>query len=133
VPASPFFGIVIEQSLADPRFADTLDIPLRRKDPNGSWLFLIVRIAPEHLDRELERIRRALASDEPWYAHFFRGQELIAVFADAIFRVTTDEASWRPILDHGRGLGIPAEQLDFWPHTLEQAEEMLGVSLAELD
>jgi len=128
----PYFGIVIEQSLADPAFSGTLDVAVRRQDPNGSWVFLLVRIAPERLTGELERIRLAIAREEPWYAHFFSGDDLAVVFADAIFRMTTDSASWQVAVDHGLALGIPAEQLDFWPRTAAQVEEMLGVSLADL-
>ena len=129
----PYFGVVIEQSLADPAFAGTLDVAVRRRDPNGSWVFLLVRIAPERLTDELERIRQSIARDEPWYAHFFSGDDLAIVFADAIFRITTDPASWQPAVDHGLALGISAAQLDFWPRTPAQLEEMLGVSLDDLD
>jgi hypothetical protein len=129
----PFFGIVIEQSLADPAFAETLDVSARKQDPNGSWVFLLVRIDPERLSSELERIRQAIASDQPWYAHFFSDDRLAVVFADAIFELSTDPASWSSAIEHGLALGIPREQLDFWPRTVEQIEEMLGVSLADLE
>jgi hypothetical protein len=129
----PYYGIVIEQSLADPAFAESLDVAYRKRDPDGSWVFLLVRIAYERLSSELERIRQAMVHDEPWYAHFFCGNELSVVFADAIFRLTTDPTSWKPAVEHGLALGIPREQLDFWPRTSEQVEEMLGISLADLD
>ena len=128
----PYYGIVIEQSLADPAFAGTLDVAVRRQDPNGSWVFLLVRIAPERLTDELERIWQAIVREEPWYAHFFSGDDLAVVFADVIFRMTTDRASWQPAIEHGLALGIPRKQLDFWPRTGAQLEEMLGVSLADL-
>lgn len=130
VPA--FLGIVIEQSLADPAFAETLDVSYRKRDPNGSWVFLLVRIAPEQLSTDLERIRQAIARDEPWYAHFFSDDRLAVVFTDAVFELSTDPASWSPAIEHGLALGIPREQLDFWPRTVEQIEEMLGISLADL-
>jgi hypothetical protein len=126
-------GIVIEQSLTDPAFAGSLDVVHRKRDPNGTWVFLLVRVAPERLANELERIRQAMVRDEPWYAHFFSEDRLDVVFADAIFELSTDPMSWSPAVDHGLALGIPAEQLDFWPRTGTQVEEMLGVSLADLD
>jgi hypothetical protein len=129
----PFFGIVIEQSLGDPAFAETLDVVQRKRDPDGSWVFLLVRIAPERLFTELERIRQAIASDQPWYAHFFSREQIAVIFSDAVICMTTDIASWKPAIDHGLARGIPTEQLDFWPHSAEQVEEMLGVSLADLD
>lgn len=128
----PYFGIVIEQSLADPAFAETLDVAVRRQDANGSWVFLLVRIAPERLTGELERIRQAMVVDEPWYAHFFSEDRLAVVFADAIFELSIDPISWSPAIEHGLALGIPREQLDFWPRTGAQIEEMLGVSLGRI-
>ena len=128
----PYYGIVIEQSLADPAFAETLGVVHRKLDPNGSWVFLLLRITPEQLSTELERIRQALVHNEPWYAHFFSGDRLAVVFADAIFELSIDPTSWSPAVEHGLALGIPREQLDFWPRTVEQIEEMLGVSLADL-
>jgi hypothetical protein len=129
---APFLGIVIEQSLADPAFAETLDVIKRKRDPNGSWAFLLVRIASDRLFTELERIRQALAGDQPWYAHFFSGEKIAVVFSEAIFSMTTDVASWEAAIAHGLSLGIPREQLDFWPHSVEQVEEMFGISLADL-
>jgi len=130
---TPFYGIVIEQSLSDPAFAETLDVAVRKQDPNGSWMFLLVRIASDRLFTELERVRQALADDQPWYAHFFSGEKIAVVFPDAIISMTIDAASWEAAIAHGLTLGIPREQLDFWPHTVEQVEEMFGLSLADLD
>ena len=47
--------------------------------------------------------------------------------------MTTDVTSWEAAIAHGLTLGIPREQLDFQPHTVEQVEEMFGLSLADLD
>ena len=129
----PYFGIVIEQSLADPAFAETLDVVYRKRDPNGSWVFLLVRIAPECLSTGLERIRQALAGDQPWYTHFFSEDRLVVVFADTIFELSTDPLSWSPAIEHGLARGIPAVQLDFWPRTPAQVEEMLGISISNFD
>ena len=47
--------------------------------------------------------------------------------------MTTDAASWEAAIAHGLTLGIPREQLDFWPHSTEQLEEAFAISLADLD
>lgn len=122
----PYLGVVIEQSLADPAFAESLDVVRRQCDPGGDWVFLLVRIAFEQLEPELERLRRALATNEAWYAHFFSGDRLAVVFSDSVIRVTTDPASWSSAIEHGLALGIPVEQLDFAPHTFEQVEKRFG-------
>jgi hypothetical protein len=128
-PVPPFYGIVIEQSLADPAFAETLEVVHRQRDPNGTWVFLVVRVEPERLAGELERIRDAFVAGETWYAHFFSDDEVAVVFPDAIITMTTDPVSWTPAIEHGLALGISIEELDFWPHTVEQTEERFGISL----
>jgi hypothetical protein len=46
--------------------------------------------------------------------HFWRDQQVIAVFQDKTFEFTaTDKSTWAPAVAHGLKLGIPAEQLDF--------------------
>jgi len=55
-------------------------------------------------------------------AHCFRGNELVVVFRDAAFRITSDPASWGPPIEHGSAAGVPREQLDFHPRTRAAAE-----------
>jgi hypothetical protein len=56
---------------------------------------------------------------QEYYAHFYRGRELIIVYRDRVFRVTTDPATWKAAIEHGRELGIAERQLDFSPHRVE--------------
>jgi hypothetical protein len=52
-----------------------------------------------------------------WYAHFWSGREVIAVFRDNVFRFNFDvKKSWEPAIAHGLSVGIPKEQLDFLIH-----------------
>lgn len=56
---------------------------------------------------------------QEYYAHFYRADELIIVFRDALFRVTTHPSSWTDAVKHGRMLGIRGKQLDFIPNRFE--------------
>lgn len=125
---TPYLGVLIEQSLRDPSFLDAVEVVRRQQDPHGTWVFLLVRVAPARARDAFARLQAALARDQPWYVHFFRGAELVVVYADAIVDMTTDPATWSAAIAHGRGLGIPAVQLDFVPHTLAQVQERFGVT-----
>lgn len=122
-----YLGIVIEQSLADPSWLDTVELVHREKDPDGTWVFLVVRVPEAESAAAFARLRSALQRDDAWYAHFFRGTELVVVFRDAVVATTTDPATWGPATAHGARLGIPAAQLDFRPHTIEQVAQRFGI------
>lgn len=122
-----YLGVVVEQSLADRSFLDTVEVVHRERDPNGTWVFLLVRVPEAKGAAAFARLRAALHQDVPWYAHFFRGTELVVVFGDAVVSMTTDPATWGPALAHGARLGIPEAQLDFVPHTIEQVAERFAI------
>ncbi len=124
---SSYLGVVIEQSLADRSWLETVEVVLREKDPNGEWVFLLVRVPEAGSAGAFARLQSALRRDEPWYGHFFRGTELVVVFGDDVVTVTTDPATWGPAIAHGVMLGIPEEQLDFFPHTIDQAAQRFGI------
>ncbi len=123
---APYVGVVIEQSLADPAGLRGLEVLRRQRDPHGDWVFLLVRVAGEQGREAFARLQAALRKNETWYAHFFRGDELVVIYRDATFTISTDPATWGPVIDHGRRLGFPAEQLDFVPHTPAQVEARFG-------
>ncbi len=124
---SSYLGVVIEQSLADPSVLEAVEVVHRARDPHGTWVFLLVRVPAERGAAAFARIHAALHRDAPWYAHFFRGPELVVVFGDGVVSMTTDPATWGPALAHGARLGIPAEQLDFEPRTLDGVAQRFGV------
>lgn len=56
-----------------------------------------------------------------WYAHFFRGQSLIVVFQNKIFKVTINSNTWEEVVKYGLKYNVPIEQLDFKPRTKKDA------------
>jgi hypothetical protein len=59
---------------------------------------------------------QALNAWKPWRccAHFWRGNRMVVVYCDARFEVDRfDRPTWIPVIEHGKGKGIPDEQLDF--------------------
>jgi hypothetical protein len=116
---SDFDGCVIGESLRDPTFINRLRV----------WRAWISRDAALSDDRgtmtqwhiywvtcsatEIDRIQRELKPWR-WYAHFWRGKQMIAVYCDARFQMDPlDRSTWKPAIAHGKAKGIPDEQLDF--------------------
>ncbi len=55
----------------------------------------------------------------PFYAHFYRNDELIVVFPDRVFYLKPDRSAWTPAVTYGKNLGIPEERLNFKPAKFE--------------
>ncbi len=62
----------------------------------GSWAFALVRIPASDLRQKIALLQQGMVTDDTWYNHFFRDDELVVVFRDAVFIVTTDPAAWAP-------------------------------------
>lgn len=122
----PYVGVLIEQSLAEPAGLCGIEVLRRQRDPHGTWVFLLVRVRGGQERETFAGLQTALRKDGPWYAHFFRGDQLVVIYRDAIFTMSVDAETWGPAIDHGRRLGFPAEQLDFVPHTPAQVEARFG-------
>jgi hypothetical protein len=122
---SSYLGIVIEQSQQDKNIAAPARL-VARKIVN-TWAFLLVHVAGTALDEHIGALQANMVADGSWYAHYFRGKELVVVFRDAVFKVSLDQATWGPVIQYGLKKGIPVEQLDFKPATRQDAEEFFGL------
>lgn len=120
-----YYGIVIEQSLANRGVCAEFTIEARRRI--GSWEFLLVSVAKPELEHHVQTLQEAMRRDEAWYAHYFSGDELVVVFRAALFRVGTDPSTWSPAVEYGLALGIPREQLDFRPRTEADVRSFFGL------
>ena len=120
-----YLGIVIEESLADRGAVSDLDVVARK--PHGAWGFLLVRVGADRLESAIRALQGAMARDDTWYAHFFRGEELVVVYRDRVFFMRTDPASWTPAVEYGMARGVPVEQLDYHPRTRGDALAFFNV------
>lgn len=119
-----YLGIVVGQSLADRACLDRATIVAERAV--GSWRLLLVRVPAAEFEAHLGALQAGLVREDEWYAHYFRDDELVVVFHDGLFRVTTDRSTWGPAVEHGLARGVPPEQLDFTPRTVTDAEAFFG-------
>jgi hypothetical protein len=116
---SDFDGCVISESLRDHTLINRLLVwkawisPHKAlSDDDGSMsLWHIYWISCDVA--EIDRIQRELKPWR-WYAHFWRGSQIIVIYSDARFEMDrTDRSTWAPVIKHGKAKGIPDEQLDF--------------------
>ena len=108
-----YTGTIIEESLIDNRIVNTLHIVSvhisNDANPAERWHLYTVQVTRDDIARLAPAIRPGT-----WYMHFWRGNDIIAVFRDATFEFKLDQKStWQPAIDHGLAMGIPAEQLGF--------------------
>ena len=111
---------MIAESLADPTFVNRLPVhrayvsqdglPVDGAGRTGRWHLYWVTAT----EADLDAVQGALARDKAWYAHFWRDDRMVVLFADARFDVQrSDRATWEGAIAHGLARGIPIEQLDF--------------------
>jgi len=108
-----YTGCIVEESLTDNRILNTLTIAKVRisssENPASRWHLYTVNVTHE----QINKLSGSLNGPQ-WYMHFWRGQNIVAVFHNKTFKFSaTDKSTWAPAVAHGLKLGIPAEQLDF--------------------
>jgi hypothetical protein len=108
-----YHGILVDASFTDTSFPETFKSFARTTA--GSWRLYGIEVPSAELDAEVARIQDAMKSDQPYDAHLYNDRELVGVFKNRVFRVAPHCSTWEPILEFGRALDIPEEQLDFWP------------------
>lgn len=112
-----YHGIIIDQAFTDPSFPNTFKIFAKRQ--SGSWGIYGIEIEDNDLEKTISQIKNNMKGDEVWYGHLYNDQKLIVIFKDKIFTVSPYSSSWKPIIEYGKELKIPEEQLDFWPNRFQ--------------
>lgn len=106
-------GVIVEESLTDNRLLNRFKIVgvqiTTQDDPSERWHLYTVLANREDMDVLAHALK-----PEKWYAHFWEGNEVIAVFPGHTFTFQYDHPqTWADAIAYGRRLGIPDEQLDF--------------------
>jgi len=106
-------GTVVEESLKDNRFINKLDVKSVRisdsEEPEDRWHLYKVNITETQIQELANQLK-----PEKWYAHFWDGQDILAVFSGKTFKFSrTDKSTWKLAIEYGKSIGIPTEQLDF--------------------
>ncbi len=108
-----YVGTIVEESLLDNRILNKLKIKSVRissaENPLNRWHLYSVEVD----DKDIDLISKNLKSTK-WYAHFWKGNKVIAVFKDKTFNFDYNKKeTWKQAVEYGLSIGIPKEQLDF--------------------
>ncbi|AHB40668.1 TPA: hypothetical protein DHW62_02205 [candidate division WWE3 bacterium] len=112
-----YHGIIIDQEFIDQEFINSFKIFAKKQD--GSWRIYGIEIDDSQLQEVINKIQKNMKSEGTWYAHLYNDERLIVLFKNKVFDVKPHANSWKPIIDFGKRLNIPGEQLDFWPNRFQ--------------
>lgn len=100
-------GKVILESLEDKNLVNKMQI--LDTEVTGAWTIHTILISKSDIENLASYIKQG-----PWYAYFWHGNEVLAVFRDKIFKfLHNQQGSWRETIGYGISIGIPRKQLDF--------------------
>jgi len=116
---SKYHGIVLDLEFTDLHYPETLKVFAKRKSKTNPWTLFGVEVDDQQIESTIVSIQQNLKSDQPYYAHFYNDDNLIVIFKDKVIKVTPHKSTWQPIIDYGKLLNIPVEQLDFWPNRFQ--------------
>lgn len=106
-----YHGILVDVSQKDKTIFTKIKIIGQKK--SGNWSLYKLEINPQQLEETIKQLQENLL--EGFYFHLYKDDDLIVIFKNKIFKVKTDKSTWKEIIDYGRLLHIPPEQLDFYP------------------
>lgn len=114
-----FHGILIDSAFADSNYPNTLKVFAKRKSKSMGWVLYGVEIEDDDLSEVINKIQSLMKSDKPYYSHFYNDHKVVVVFKDKIFDIEPHISTWKPVIEFGKQLNIPEEQLDFWPNRFQ--------------
>ncbi len=121
-----YHGIIIDQEFTDKTFPGSFKQFAIKKD--GSWKIFGIEIEDSQLEGTISKIQENMKEDQPWYAHLYNDEHLIVIFKNKVFKVEPHNSSWEPIIEYGKRLKVPKEQLDFWPNRFQDEQHYFVTS-----
>jgi len=105
-------GIIIAESINDDRILNNMVILKMHITENerksDRWHLFEVEIEEDYIESVSKEIIKG------WYAHFWHGTDIIAVFTNKIIQFNyIKKETWNEVMEYGRELNIPEKQLDF--------------------
>ena len=115
-----YHGIILDLEFENPGIIEKeFKIFAKRKSKTNPWILYGIEVERDQIDNFIENMQREMKEDKPFYAHFYDDEEMRVVFKGKVIIVTPDKSTWLPIIEYGRTLNIPEEQLDFWPNRFQ--------------
>ncbi|MGA2141408.1 MAG: hypothetical protein ABSG94_03200 [Brevinematales bacterium] len=119
-----YHGIIINRSQKNRSIFKEMDIIGKKNILGGIIVLYKVSVSENNLQDIIKKIRknmscRLLFKRQEFYAHFYRGNELIIVYKNKVFNAAVDQRTWKEAIEYGKSLGIIEKQLDFKPNRIE--------------
>jgi hypothetical protein len=118
-----YHGIIIDQQFEDPKFPEQFDVFAIKQD--GDWKIYGIQVEDNKLDEVISKVQQAMKPGK-WYAHFYNDEILVVVFKEVVFDVLPEKYSWDEVIEYGKELGIPEDQLDFQPNSFSDEAQYFG-------
>lgn len=118
-----YHGNLLDTEFKDPSFLNRFRIFAKRKSERNPWTMYGVIVPSERIEDVIKETQENLLTNAPYYAHFYKDGELIIVYKERVFRVTSDRLSWGEAIEYGRSLRIPDDQLVFAPNRFEDEKK----------
>lgn len=112
-----FHGILVDAAFTEPSFPESFRCFAHEQ--SGTWGLFGIIVPRSELEDAIAGIQAHMRKDQPFYAHLYDDETLVVIFKERCFRVTPHRSTWAEIEQYGRGIAIPAEQLDFWPNRFQ--------------
>lgn len=108
-----FRGTIVQESLEDDRILNRFEhLSFRVTDdenPADRWHLFVVAGTEDEIKKLADFIKPT-----GWYAHFWEGDDVIAVFHNNTFMFKhSDKSTWKEAVEFGKSVGVPEEQLTF--------------------
>ena len=105
-------GTIVLESLNDDRILNEVEVShfrvTKEETSDERWHMFTVRADEGTVARLAGFLKPG------WYAHFWNGDDVVAVFQGQTFNFKySDRSTWKEAVEYGKSLGIPEEQLDF--------------------
>ncbi len=108
-------GILIDKAFTE-EFLSSLKVIGKNK--SDDWILLKIEVPDDHIEKSVQEIQKNMDSD--FYSHLYsKDGNLIVIFKEKVFRIKSDKSTWTEAIKHGKSIGIPEEQLDFYPCRFE--------------
>lgn len=114
-----YHGIILDLAFENLAFPENFKVFAKRKSTTHHWVLYGIEIPESEITQSISKIQKNMKATKPYYGHFYKDNELLVVFKTKFFTVTPHSSSWAPVINFGKKLTIPEEQLDFWPNRFQ--------------
>ncbi len=113
-----YVGYIIDKSIGNKKVIKELPITNRKKIWLGLITILEIKVSEKEFDNLIVILQENMTTQigffkQEFYIHFYCGNELIVVFRQRVFHITSDKETWGDAISYGKNIGIIEKQLDF--------------------